>query len=104
MNRTELVQAVAERAGVSKSDADSVLSTLATVVGETIAKDEKVTIPGFLTFERAFRAARTALLGGYGRKRWRQRTGFLPRAVTRFDAPAERMSANRVNDHDRGEA
>jgi DNA-binding protein HU-beta len=60
MNRTELVQAVAERAGVSKSDADSVLSSLADVVGETIAKDEKVTIPGFVTFERAFRAARTA--------------------------------------------
>ena len=60
MNRTELVQAVAERAGVSKSDADSVLSTLADVVGETIAKEEKVSIPGFLTFERAFRAARTA--------------------------------------------
>jgi len=60
MNRTELVQAVAERAGVSKSDADAVLNALADTVGETIAKDEKVTIPGFLTFERAFRAARTA--------------------------------------------
>lgn len=60
MNRTELVQAVAERAGVSKSDADSVLNSMAEIIGETIAKDEKVSIPGFLTFERAFRAARTA--------------------------------------------
>ena len=33
---------------------------MAEVVGETIAKDEKVSIPGFLTFERAFRAERTA--------------------------------------------
>jgi len=60
MNRTELVQAVAERAGVTKADADRVLSATADIVGETIAKDEKVSIPGFLTFERAYRAARTA--------------------------------------------
>lgn len=60
MNRTELVQAVAERSGVSKADADRVLSTMAEIVGETIAKDEKVSIPGFLTFERSFRQARVA--------------------------------------------
>ncbi len=60
MNRTELVQAVSERAGVSKADADRVLASMAEIVGETIAKDEKVSIPGFVTFERAFRAARTA--------------------------------------------
>ena len=60
MNRTELVQAVSESAGVTKADADRVLAAMAEVVGETIAKDEKVSIPGFLTFERAFRAARTA--------------------------------------------
>jgi DNA-binding protein HU-beta len=60
MNRTELVQAVSERAGVTKADADRVLGAMAEVVGETIAKDEKVSIPGFLTFERTHRAARTA--------------------------------------------
>jgi DNA-binding protein HU-beta len=60
MNRTELVQAVSERAGVTKADADRVLASMAEIVGETIAKDEKVSIPGFVTFERAFRAARTA--------------------------------------------
>jgi DNA-binding protein HU-beta len=60
MNRTELVQAVAERSGVTKADADRVLAATADIVGETIAKDEKVSIPGFLTFERAFRQARVA--------------------------------------------
>jgi DNA-binding protein HU-beta len=60
MNRTELVQAVSERAGVTKADADRVIASMADIIGETIAKEEKVSIPGFLTFERAYRAARTA--------------------------------------------
>ncbi|MFJ2778262.1 MULTISPECIES: HU family DNA-binding protein [unclassified Kitasatospora] len=61
MNRTEVVAAIADRAEVSKNDADAVLSAFAEVVGEVVRKgDEKLTIPGFLTFERTHRAARTA--------------------------------------------
>ncbi|SFD32368.1 MULTISPECIES: HU family DNA-binding protein [Streptomyces] len=61
MNRSELVAALSERAEVTRKDADAVLSALAEVTGEVVAKgDEKVTIPGFLTFERTHRAARTA--------------------------------------------
>ncbi|MEW1760560.1 HU family DNA-binding protein [Streptomyces cyaneofuscatus] len=59
MNRTELTSALAERTEVTRKDADAVLTALAEVVGEVVAKgDEKVTIPGFLTFERTHRAAR----------------------------------------------
>ncbi|BAU83610.1 DNA-binding protein HU 1 [Streptomyces laurentii] len=61
MNRSELVAALADRAEVTRKDADAVLAALAETVGEVVAKgDEKVTIPGFLTFERTHRAARTA--------------------------------------------
>ncbi len=61
MNRSELVAALSERAEVTRKDADAVLAAFAEVVGEVVAKgDEKVTIPGFLTFERTHRAARTA--------------------------------------------
>ena len=61
MNRSELVATLAERAEVSRKDADAVLAALADAVGDVVAKgDEKVTIPGFLTFERTHRAARTA--------------------------------------------
>ncbi|MGW4383081.1 HU family DNA-binding protein [Kitasatospora sp. NPDC004531] len=61
MNRSELVAALAERAEVTRKDADAVLAGFAEIVGEVVAKgDEKVTIPGFLTFERTLRAARTA--------------------------------------------
>ncbi len=46
---------------MTRKDADAVLAALAETVGEIVAKgDEKVTIPGFLTFERTHRAARTA--------------------------------------------
>ncbi|MER5700311.1 HU family DNA-binding protein, partial [Streptomyces mirabilis] len=61
MNRSELVTALAERAQVTRKDADAVLTALAESVGDVVAKgDEKVTIPGFLSFERTHRAARTA--------------------------------------------
>ncbi|MEV6421624.1 HU family DNA-binding protein [Streptomyces sp. NPDC051662] len=61
MNRSELLAALADRAEVSRKDADAVLSAFAVIVGDVVAKgDEKVTIPGFLSFERTHRAARTA--------------------------------------------
>ncbi|MFJ1662585.1 HU family DNA-binding protein [Streptomyces anthocyanicus] len=60
MNRSELVASISERTGVSRTAADAVLAALAETVGDIVAKgDEKVTIPGFLTFERTHRAART---------------------------------------------
>ncbi|MFJ4702997.1 HU family DNA-binding protein [Streptomyces sp. NPDC088768] len=59
MNRSELVAALADRAEVTRKDADAVLAALAETVGDVVSKgDEKVTIPGFLAFERTHRAAR----------------------------------------------
>jgi DNA-binding protein HU-beta len=59
MTRSELVAALADRAEVSRKDADAVLAAFAETVGDIVAKgDEKVTIPGFLTLERTHRAAR----------------------------------------------
>ncbi|WP_372412795.1 HU family DNA-binding protein [Streptomyces luteireticuli] len=61
MNRSELVAALADRVEVARKDVDAVLAAFAETVGEVVAKgDEKVAIPGFLTFERTHRAARTA--------------------------------------------
>ncbi|WP_329274186.1 HU family DNA-binding protein [Streptomyces sp. NBC_00691] len=61
MNRRELTAARADRAEVTRKDADALLTALAETVGDVVARgDEKVTIPGFLTFERTHRAARTA--------------------------------------------
>jgi len=60
MNRSELVEAIAGRTGVSKGDVDSSLKGLFEVVAGEVAKGgDKVTIPGFVSFEQSHRAART---------------------------------------------
>lgn len=60
MNKSELVDALADKAGVSKTDADAVLKALEEVVTTSVATDgDKITLPGFLTFERTYRKPRT---------------------------------------------
>ena len=62
MNKTELVAAMADKAGISKKDADKALAAFIDVVGtELTKKDGKVQLVGFGTFEVAKRAARTGL-------------------------------------------
>jgi len=59
MNKSELVDAIAGRTGVSKSDVDATLKGLFEVVAQTVSKGgEKITIPGFISFEQGHRAAR----------------------------------------------
>ena len=59
MNKAELVSAVAEKSGQTASAVGSVLSALEDVITSTVADGGKVQLPGFLTFERTERAART---------------------------------------------
>ena len=59
MNRTELVSAVAARTGSTATAVDAILGGINSVITEQLVNGEKVTIPGFVTFETADRAART---------------------------------------------
>ena len=59
MNKAELVSAIAEKTGQSQSQVGDVLSAFESVVTSTVAGGDKVQIPGFLSFEKADRAART---------------------------------------------
>ncbi|MDP8987477.1 MAG: HU family DNA-binding protein [Actinomycetota bacterium] len=60
MNRSELVDAISQRSGVESRDVDATLKGLFEVVAGVVAKgDEKITIPGFISFEQTDRAART---------------------------------------------
>ncbi len=59
MNKTELVMAIAEKAGLTKKDAEKALAAFTDVVAETLKKDDKITLVGFGTFEARKRAART---------------------------------------------
>ena len=60
MTRADLVKAMADSTGMSQTDVDKVLGAFLDEVTQVVAKGgEKLTIPGFLTFERAHRNART---------------------------------------------
>ena len=58
MNKTELVAAMAEQAGLSKKDAEKALKAFTDVVAAELKKGEKIQLVGFGTFEVAERAAR----------------------------------------------
>lgn len=58
MNKTELVAAMAEQAGLSKKDAEQALKAFIDVVSAELKKDGKVQLVGFGTFEVSKRAAR----------------------------------------------
>jgi DNA-binding protein HU-beta len=60
MNKGDLVDVVAKNTGESKRVVGDVLDELVTQVQKTVKRGEKVTLPGFGTFERRARAARTA--------------------------------------------
>lgn len=58
MNKAELVAAIAEKAEVSKKDAEKMVGAfISTVTGE-LKKGEKIALIGFGTFETRQRAAR----------------------------------------------
>ncbi len=59
ISRSDLVAALAEKSGTTKTVADSVLSSFTDVLLEAVAKGDKVSIPGILSVERVERAART---------------------------------------------
>ena len=58
MNKTELIAAVAEKAELSKKDAEKAIKAFTDVVSDELVKGEKIQLVGFGTFEVAERAAR----------------------------------------------
>ena len=59
MNKTELVAKVAEKAGLTKKDAEKAVGAFTEAVQEALVKGDKVQLIGFGTFETKDRAART---------------------------------------------
>jgi DNA-binding protein HU-beta len=58
MNKSELVDAIAAKAEITKKDADAVLSAVIDSIMEAVSEGEKVTLVGFGTFEARQRQAR----------------------------------------------
>ena len=58
MNKTELVKAVSTQAELTQKDAAKVVDALLETISNTLAKEEKIQLIGFGTFEVRERAAR----------------------------------------------
>lgn len=58
MNKTELIAAVAEKAEISKKDAEKAVKAFTDVISDELVKGEKIQLVGFGTFEVAERPAR----------------------------------------------
>ena len=61
MNKSQLVAKVAEKAGLTKKDAEKAVNGLFASVQEALVKKDKVQLIGFGTFEVKERAARTGI-------------------------------------------
>jgi DNA-binding protein HU-beta len=60
LNKSELIDAVASSTGETKRAVGEVLDATLNTIEKQVKKGESVTIPGFGTFSRRARAARTA--------------------------------------------
>jgi len=59
VKKTELVQAISERAGLSRKDAEQAVGAFMETVIDQVKKGDKITLVGFGTFAPSSRAART---------------------------------------------
>jgi len=76
MNKAELINAVAEKAGLSKKDTEAAITAAIAVITENLAQDEKVQLVGFGSFEVKSRA---------------ERIGRNPKTKEQIKIPASKM-------------
>ena len=78
MNKSELINSVAESAGLSKKDATSAVEAVFETIQTTLGEGEKVQVIGFGTFEVRERAARKDVTHKQGKKSILLQVKFLP--------------------------
>lgn len=78
MNKTELINVVAEKAAVSKKDAENVVAAVLDSIVDAVSHEEKVQLVGFGTFECRSRSARQ---------------GRDPRTNSTIEIPASKVPA-----------
>ena len=64
MNKIELTNKVAAKAGLSKKDSKAAVDAVLETITETLSRKEQVALVGFGTFSTSQRAARTAKVPG----------------------------------------
>ncbi len=58
MYKSDLVEAIVEKSGLTKKDADKALQATMESISEALCRNEKVSLIGFGTFETRFRKER----------------------------------------------
>lgn len=84
MNKTELVNAIAEKAGLTKVDAKNALDATLTAIADALKNDDKVALVGFGTFSVTEKAARTGI-----NPRTKEKIEIPARKVVKFKAGAD---------------
>lgn len=68
MNKSELISSIAKDSKLTKADTERVFNSLVSVVIKTLKKGDKITVPGFISFNKKRRAARSGLNPQTGKK------------------------------------
>ena len=81
MNKTELIAAVAEKADLSKKDAEAAVTAAIDAITAALSQQEKVQLVGFGSFEVKTRA---------------ERVGRNPKTKETIEIPASRVASFKV--------
>jgi DNA-binding protein HU-beta len=84
MNKTELINAIAEKANLTKAQAKNALDATIAAVGEALANNEKVALIGFGTFSVSEKGARTGI-----NPRTKEKIEIAARKAVKFKAGAD---------------
>ena len=84
MNKSELINAMAEEAGLSKADAKKALDAFVSTVSKTLAGGDKIVLIGFGTFSITEKGERTGI-----NPATKQQITIPAKKVVKFKAGAE---------------
>ena len=84
MNKTELINAIAEQANISKLQAKAALDATVAAISNALAEGDKVALIGFGTFAVTEKGARTGI-----NPRTKETIEIAARKVVKFKAGAE---------------
>ena len=88
MNKTELINAIAENAGLNKADAKKALNAAISAISEALKKGDKIALVGFGTFSVNERQARTGI-----NPRTKEPITIAAKKTVKFKAGAELADA-----------
>lgn len=84
MNKTELINAIAEKANLTKVEAKNALEAAIEAIGGALAENDKVALIGFGTFSVAEKGARTGI-----NPRTKEKIEIAARKAVKFKAGAD---------------